>query len=70
MSGKPGYLTPNGRMRDAEVAAVQQRVRDAGHERDEIVGQALAEELGVRGIGAVLRIDNPTVSRRCARAPR
>jgi hypothetical protein len=70
MSRKPGYHTPNGRMRYAEVAAAQQRVRDAGHERDEIVGHALAEELGVRGIAAVLRIDNATVSRRCGRAAR
>ena len=70
MSGEPGYLTPNGRMRYAEVAAAQQRVCDAGHERDEIVSQALADELGVRGIAAVLRIDNATVSRRCGRAAR
>jgi hypothetical protein len=57
-------------MRYADVAAARQRVRDAWHDRDEIVGRALADELGVRGNTAVLRNGIAIVSRRCGRAAR
>lgn len=67
MPRKPGHITPEGRAWFAEVASAQQRVRNAEHERDGIVRQALDHGLGVRGVAKALRIDKATVSRRYGR---
>jgi hypothetical protein len=64
MPRKPGRIIPDGRMWFAEDAAAQEPMRNAEHERDDLIRQSLAHGLGVRGAARALKIDRATVSRR------
>jgi hypothetical protein len=70
MTRLPGHLTSEGQSWFAELARAQREVQDAERRRDELVPQALAHGVGVRGVAKALRIDKATVSRRYGHSAR
>jgi DNA invertase Pin-like site-specific DNA recombinase len=58
-----GHATEEGRAWLERLGRAQAAVDAAADERDELVRQALAEGVGVRGVALALGIDKGTVSR-------
>ena len=64
MARTSGHVTDRGQLWVAQLEAAQQRVEEAERLRDDLVKDALADGLGVRGVARALGIDKGTVSRR------
>lgn len=63
MVRQPGYTTEEGQAWLERLERAQAVVEKATRERDELVHQALADGVGVRGVALALGIDKGTVSR-------
>ncbi len=59
-----GHETREGQRWIGKLSRAQHKVDAAEQERDEVVRDALADGLGVRGVAMGLGIDKATVSRR------
>lgn len=65
-----GSDTREGRRWLARLARAQRAVEEAERRRDQLAREALAHDLGVRGVAAALGIDKATVSRRYGQGAR
>ncbi len=64
MVRRPGHATGSGRDWVAKIRTADRAARDATLARDELVRQALADGLGVRGAALALGLDKTTITRR------